>query len=216
MAGFELKDIAIEDIEDVLIKVEDSFNFRFVDDELLYIKTFGQLCIHIQNKLQLADTGGCTTQQAFYKLRSALGSNVTPSMLLKDVLPRPGRVSAVRVIEKQLGFKLHLLKPPQYVASGLVIGIMASAVLLLYDWKTGLAGMVYFSFALIIAHKTTKNLTVKTVGQLAQKIARESYTQARRNPFTYNANEVEKVLVDLFSTGLTIHPSKLIPTAAFR
>ncbi len=39
---FELKDISSEDIEDVLLKVEKSFGFKFRNDELTDVKTFGE------------------------------------------------------------------------------------------------------------------------------------------------------------------------------
>ncbi len=216
MVTLELKDIDIEDLEDVLIKVEDSFNFKFTDGEMADVTTFDELCEYISGKIVLDNTGGCTTQQAFYKLRSAIGKDVTPNTLLEDVLPLPGRLSAVRRIEKQLGFTLHLLRPPQYVTATLGIGLLACIGLAFFDWKTGLLGMLFCILGLFIAKKTGTELSVKTVGELAEKMTRESYLKSRRNGQTYNKKEVEKVLVDLFANQLNIPRSQLSSTATFQ
>jgi acyl carrier protein len=47
MTDYEIKNIDAEDIEDLLVKVETSFDIKFVGDELVQITTFGQLCDHI-------------------------------------------------------------------------------------------------------------------------------------------------------------------------
>jgi hypothetical protein len=72
MIDFELKNIDPDDISDLLIKVENSFNITFSDTELTHISMFGELCDHIANKIQLDHTDDCTSQQAFYKLRDAI------------------------------------------------------------------------------------------------------------------------------------------------
>ena len=69
MINYELKDIDPEDIEDLLVKIEQSFDIKFEGNELVHAKTFGQLCDHITNKIQLLNSADCTTQQAFYKLQ---------------------------------------------------------------------------------------------------------------------------------------------------
>ena len=68
----KISEVDIEEIEDLLLKVETSFDIRFADNELKGITTFGELCDIIENKIQLENSNDCTTQQAFYKLRDAL------------------------------------------------------------------------------------------------------------------------------------------------
>lgn len=43
MTEFKLNKVDPEDIEDILAKVESSFDIKFDDKELLHITTFGQL-----------------------------------------------------------------------------------------------------------------------------------------------------------------------------
>ena len=49
-------------------------------------------------------------------------------------------------------------------------------------------------------------LALQTVGQVAEKMAREHYVASRRNPETVNKNEIEKVLTDWFCGEFTISP----------
>lgn len=209
----QLKNINPEDIEDVLIKVEDSFGFRFSNNELAHIKTFGDLCLHVKGRIKLEDTGGCTPQQAFYKLRSALATlsvtGIATNTLLKDILPYQNRLKQVKKLEKELGFKLNVIGPPQYAVTTLAIGLLASLMLLVSSWQIAIPCVSFFVLGFIIAIKRGKELKVETVGQLAKKIALENYVNARRKPFTYNAKEIEKSLISLFTIELGLNPGQL-------
>ncbi|OSY88055.1 hypothetical protein WH52_08485 [Tenacibaculum holothuriorum] len=216
MKEFELKNTDPEDIEDILVKVEDSFDIKFADNELAHVQTFGEICDHIKNKIQLDHTDDCTTQQAFYKLRSSLISalqvdkeKITADSLLADLLPRQIRKSKIKQIEQDLGFKLSLLRPAHYVTGFLVLLLLTSLVGLAFVWQFALAGLGLSIGGLWLATKTGNELDLKTVGQLAKKMTRENYIKSRRNPKTYNDNEIEKVLTDWFSNDLVIDKSKL-------
>ncbi|MCP4883827.1 MAG: hypothetical protein GY908_08545, partial [Flavobacteriales bacterium] len=65
MTDYKLENIDIEDIELVLQKVEDTFEFRFVSNELINVTNFGELSDAIMNKITLEHKQSCTTQQAF-------------------------------------------------------------------------------------------------------------------------------------------------------
>ena len=73
---FELKNVDSEDLEDVLVMIEKSFDFKFETAELKDVETFGHLCDIITNKVQGNNIDDCTTQQAFYKLRDAIASSL--------------------------------------------------------------------------------------------------------------------------------------------
>ena len=77
LTTIELKNIDPEDVGDVLKKVEKSFGFKFGDTELKDVKTFGELCDIITYKVQGDSTNDCTTQQAFYKLKTAISVTTT-------------------------------------------------------------------------------------------------------------------------------------------
>ena len=222
MIDHELKNIDPEDIEDLLVKVETSFDIKFVGDELVHITTFGQLCDHITNKIQLDNSDDCTSQQAFYKLRDAISSTlqidnktISTNFPLADLLPRQSRRSSTKKMEKQLGFKLNILRPPHWVTGTLAILLLASLVGLFINWQIGLLGLAVSIVGLWFANKIGNVLDLQTVGQVAEKITRENYLKSRRNSKTLNKNEIEKVLTDWFSDDLDLDKSKLTREAKF-
>lgn len=107
MIDFELKNIDPDDISDLLIKVENSFNITFSDTELTHISMFGELCDHIANKIQLDHADDCTSQQAFYKLRDAISlilqidkKTISTNHTLADFLPRKNRRLLTQKLEE--------------------------------------------------------------------------------------------------------------------
>lgn len=216
MKDIQLKNIAPEDIEDLLVKVQDSFDIKFTDNELASVYTFGEMCDYIKGKIQLDHTDDCTTQQAFYKLRTSITTSLqldrdglTTDTLLAEILPRRTRRMRTKKIEDELGFKLSLLRPPHFLTGILVLLLLASFISVFFIWQFGLAGLGISIGGLWLAGKTANELDLKTVGQLAEKMTRENYLKSRRNPKSYNDNEVEKVLTDWFSNDLGIDKTKL-------
>lgn len=222
LTDYELKNIDPENIEDLLVKVETSFDIKFVDDELVHITTFGQLCDHIANKIQLDNSDDCTSQQAFYKLRDAISSTlqienktISTDFPLADFLPRQSRRSRIKKLEIHLGFNLNILRAPHWVMGTLAILLLASLVGIYFNWQIGLLGLVISIGGLWIATKVGNELDLQTVGQVAEKMTRENYLKSRRNPKTINKKEIEKVLIDWFSNDLDLNKSKLTRDAKF-
>ena len=216
MKEFELIHTDPEDIEDLLLKTEDSFDIKFTVNELAYVQTFGELCDHIKGKIQLDHTNDCTTQQAFYKLRSALSStlqikkeSLALDTLLSDVLPKQKRKTKIKRLEQKLGFELSILRPPHFVTNFLALLLLISLLGLIFNWQFGLSGLTIAIVGFWLSFKTANQLDLKTVGELVEKMTREHYLKSRRNPGTYNKNEIEKVLIDWFSYDLEIDKSKL-------
>jgi hypothetical protein len=223
MTDYELKDIDSEDIGDLLVKVESSFDIEFAANELVHITTFGQLCEHIANKIQLDNSDDCTSQQAFYKLREAISSTlqlnnktISTDLLLNKLLPRHSRRSRTKKLEEHLGFKLNILRPPHWVTGTFTIISFASLIGLYFNWQFGLLGLAFSIVGVWFANKIGNELDLQTVGQVAEKMTRENYLKSRRNPKTFNKNEIEKVLADWFSNYFDIEKSKLTRDAIFR
>lgn len=222
MTDYELKDIDSEDIGELLVKVETSFDIKFVGDELVHIMTFGQLCDHIANKIQLVNSDDCTSQQAFYKLRDTISSTlqidnktISTEFLLTDLLPRQSRRSRIKKLERHLGIKLNILRPPHWTTGTLLIILLASIIGLFFNWQFGLAGLAFSIAALRFVNEIGNELDLKTVGQVAEIMTRENYLKSRRNPNTFNKKEIEKVLTDWFSKELDLDKSKLTRDAKF-
>ena len=216
MKNFELRNIDPEEFEELLLKVEDSFGIKFNEQELALNQTFGELCDQIKNKIQLEKTDDCTTQQAYYKLRKSFvktlhisSDEINRNTPLKTQLPRPTRRKRTKEIEQELGFHLSLLRPSYFVTGLLAVLLFASFIAVFVNWPIGLTGLVISFLGLWIANRTANELEIKTVGQLATKMTREHYLRSRRNPKTYNENEIEKILIDWLNKDFGIKKSKL-------
>jgi hypothetical protein len=212
----KLKNIALEDISDVLAKIEKSFGFRFGKNELADTKTFGDLCDIISSRIDLELSDECTTQQVFYKIRQSLVNNqlleknaVTPYSELEGLFPKKGRKRNILQFEKELGFSLKILKPKNWITNTLLLVLLGSLVGLFINWKFGLIGITLSAICFWIANRFGKEFTVKTVGEVADKMARENYIKSRRNPKTVNRQEIVKKIKDLFSHDLDLDPSVL-------
>ena len=139
---FELRNVDSEDLEDVLVKIEKSFDFKFEETELKDVKTFGQLCDIITNKVQGNNIDDCTTQQAFYKLRNAIASiflvdkyNITPNTDLRLLFPKNLRRQKIRDLESNIGFEINILRPKHWISSTLALTIVTSFIGLFIFWE---------------------------------------------------------------------------------
>jgi hypothetical protein len=111
---------------------------------------------------------------------------------------RLGR-SQIKKLEAHLGFKLNIIRPPNWATGTLAIMILAATVGLFFYWQIGLAGLAFSIVGLWIANKFGNELDLETVGQVAEKMTSAHYLKSRRDMSTFNKNEIEKVLVNLFS-----------------
>ena len=219
MTDYELKNIAPEDIEDLILKVESSFDITFAKSEMAHIKTFGEMCDHITGKIQLDNLDDCTTQQAFYLLRNGVSkilhldkTSITIKTKLADILPRKGRKFLINLIEEELNIKLNLVRPPYWVTSILFLTSLAS---LFFSWKIGVWGFGISIVGFWLSEKLGNELDLQTIEEVVRKMARENYLKVRRNPKTVNKEEIEQLLVDLFANDLDLDKSKLTREKTF-
>jgi hypothetical protein len=221
-AVVELRNIDPDDISGVLVKVEKSFGIKFGSTELIDVSTFGDLCDIIINKVGGNDISDCTTQQAFYKLRSAISAtlqidktNITPDSGLAELFQRPHRRQNVAAVENELGFKIKVLHPKDWIRETFVLTHVISIIVLFAVWKIGLAGLLFSIIGQGLANKFGKEMDLQTLGELAKKISRENYLRARRNSSSINKNEITAKVQLLFSTDLSLAESFLRREASF-
>jgi hypothetical protein len=200
------------DVDEVLFKIEKSFNIKLDNESLKNVTTFGQLYDVILDKIKLKHSDTCTTQQAFYKLRSAIAivikadkCDITPHCKLSRFLPKQTRIQTIKEIEQEIGFKMNLLQPRKWVIDLFgVIGFI-SFYLLFQNWIIGSLGLLASILGIKLAGKFGKEMRLKTVGDLANKISRESYLKARRDN-TVNRNEIEQKVRELFQNDTKLDP----------
>ncbi|NHA06725.1 YtxH domain-containing protein [Mucilaginibacter sp. HC2] len=220
--AFNLNNVDPEEIGDVLVKIERSFNIRLDDTSCKDVKTFGKLCDIVVEKVKQTNNDSCTTQQAFYKIRNAINSTISPpkelikpQTKLADIFPRDTRLQVIAEIEREMGFKINLLQPKQGIVGTFLFVLLASAVGFFYQPVMALIGAIVAITGLMLAGKFGKELKVKTLGDLAEKVAREHYIKCRKDASTVNRNEISQKVKELFTADLYLEPSVLTRDAKF-
>lgn len=222
MIEYDLSNIDSEDLDYLLLKVEASFGIKFLDDELVDIITFGQLCDHIVGKMKIKDMSDCTSQQAFYKLREALSrtlfvedKTILPRLRLADIFSRKSRRTDIKKLEEHLDFKLNILRPSNWLIITLTILFLSSVIGFFIVPQIGLLTILLSLLGIRLAYKFANELDVETIADLSTRMTRENYLKSRRNPSTFNKSEIEKILTEWFSNYFDIDKSKLTREASF-
>lgn len=213
---FELKNADSEDIEDLIVRIEKSFNIRFEDMELAHVKNFGELTDAIIAKINLENVEDCTSQQAFYKLRQAIQqvfglekSKIVPEITWKELLKDRNRRKTVKRFTEQLGLKLSILGPPGWLVLILVAGLIGSLVLFAFSWKLALGGLFASFTSLILAFEFGTVINCKDLQELTRQMVRNHYLKSRRNPNSINRSELEELIRDIFADGFDMDKPKL-------
>ena len=222
MEILKLEHIDAENVEDLLEVLEKSFNIKFVGNELAGIRNLGEFCDHISNKLQLESSNDCTSQQAFYKLRNSISvkleidrKEITRQRNLQEIFPKKERKSNIKILEKALGFKLKILTPPAWIMFSLIAIFLLSFICFIFNWKIAVSGLSFSLVGFWLADLMANDLELENVEELVKKMVRNNYLQSRRDQGTFNKNEIEKVLMDLFSNELGFEKNELTRDTKF-
>lgn len=207
------------DAHHVMTKIESSFNIRLDHEVLQEATTVRKLSDAIANKISYENSDACSTQHAFYLLRNAIANStgidkcsITPQTKLAKLFPRANRINAIQQIEEDLGFEVDLLQAKQWVIVLFSIVLIVSVTTLFYNWLAGAAGILASVAGLKLAGKFGKEMQLKTVGELANKLSRETKMKAKRDN-SVNRNEIEQKVIELFSNDLNLEPAVLRRTA---
>lgn len=203
--NIKISDIDVEDFEDTLLKIEKSFGVKFADNSMKDAKTFGDICDCIESQINFINKDDCTTQQAFYKVRKAIGltqafnvKSIVPQTKLEDIFPRSNRRQNVKQFQQALGFSVDILSMKTWLGWTIVFGFIFSLILFFFSWQLAVSGLTFFTLFTWIVSKFSKELDIETVGQLTEKIARENYSLVRRQSETVNRKEIIKTIQDIF------------------
>jgi hypothetical protein len=206
---FNLNNVDPKNIDGVIKKIQTSFDIKLGNDDLQEAKTFDKLCDTVVEKVKHKNSDSCTTQQAFYKLRNAINNNVDadkelikPQTRLCDIFPRDTRLQVIAEIEREMGFKMNLLRPKASIVFVFSAILVISIIAVFFNAEIGAAGIILSAAGLILAGKFGKEMQVKTLGDLAEKIAHEHYRSCKRNASTVNRNEIAGKVKELLVTEL--------------
>jgi hypothetical protein len=205
-----LQDCDLEDIEDIIPKIEKSYNLKFIREEFIGVKTFGDICKIVENHLDYQDQY-CTLQQGFYKVRLAISNaqnidqdSIKTNSKLEELFPRKTRIKDWKKVEKELGFRTPTLTMKNGLFLTLLAGFILSTLCFFLSWKIALGGLIGFGVLSKLLGLFSKELSLQTVGDLSRKISSENYSFVRRKKNSGNRQEVFTMIQELFTSELAI------------
>lgn len=216
MKIYKFDNTDLENIEDLILSIEKMYKINFQENELAGLANFDEFCEKIVAKINLENIDNCTTQQAFYKLRKSIvelgiaeKNELNTETKLKEIFPRRNRRKIVRSLEKNIGFELNLINPPQIISISLFILILVSIVFLFINLKFGILGIGIFVLGFKLANKFGKEIEMKSIRELVEKITAENYLNVRSDKNTINRKELKNVITDWFADNLGIEKKEL-------
>lgn len=222
MKQASLKEIDSLDIDFVCKAIEDSFKIRFAQNELSNVSNLGDLCDLTASKIEFENSETCTNQEAFYKIRNIFAetlkcdkNSINPKTQISEILPRKNRIKNVKLIEKKIGFKLNTLQPPTWIIGILVISLIIGIVYLFINTFIGIV-IIGIAYLLIqIANENGKELKTTNFRELTENAVLNNYAKSRKQIKTYNKNEVEKIVLGLFTNLLDFPKNELTRQTEF-
>jgi hypothetical protein len=211
----------IENLEDCIPSIEEMYKFKFEDGDIQNVKNFDEFCDLIISKIDFENIESCTSQQAFYKLRNSLieekiseKEKIKLETKLIEIFPRVNRINLVKKVENNIGFKLNLLCPPNFISYTLIILFVISFTSLFINFKLGISGIVISIFGFYLGNRFGKEIEIETIKELVEKITLENYLEVRTQHNTVNKSELKNVITNWFVENSGIEKEKLI-TATF-
>lgn len=105
------------DSVELVMEFEKAFDIRVPDATWERTYTVGDAYNVVWQYLEHKQTGKCTTQVMFYRLRKVFAEHfhldpktITPSTLMDDIVPKEGRRAAYASLQQHSGYKLYPLE----------------------------------------------------------------------------------------------------------
>lgn len=213
----KLSDNDPEDVCDCILEVFESFGRdNFPMDGQIEIATLGDLYEYVEKRLNGKHSPDCTTQQAFYKLRSAIAevlqidkNTITPSSSLAALFPSKNRWKKMREVQQLMGIKTKLVEMSNWLFTVFVVMFLGSIVLFFFSW---IYALITFGTLLLlqrIASIFNNKLCYPTLREASEYLMIFEYAAVRRNSDTVNLQEVQHVVNNVFIRKLAIEEKHL-------
>ncbi|GEC71212.1 hypothetical protein SAMN05443543_101266 [Flavobacterium flevense] len=216
MKIYKFDNADLENIEDLIPSIEKMYKINFQENELAELTNFDEFCEKIVAKINLENIDNCTTQQAFYKLRKSIvdigiaeKNEINTQTKLREIFPRKNRRKNVRSLEKNIGFELNLINPPQIISISLLVLILISIVFLFINLKFGILGIGISVISFKLANKFGKEIEMESIRELIEKMTTENYLNVRTKKNTINRKELKNVISNWFADNLGIEKNEL-------
>jgi len=198
------ENICHDDYPGILQKMEYSFGVHFNNRDLEGVSTFGSLCDIVTGKLVSGSVEDRTTQQAYYKICSAIAitqpidrASVTPDSRLEVFFPLAGRRRKIKAFQKALGVEFDLLTVRDSMEWAILFSAAATMIAPFFSWLLAVTCLASTIIIGLLAMTFGRKLKFGSVQQLSEEIAREHYSKASPHAATVDKNEVSVMLEQL-------------------
>ena len=110
---------------------------------------------------------------------------------------------------------MNILTSPAWIMFSLIAIFLLSFICFFFNWKIAVSGLAFSLVGFRLADLMANDLELENVEELVKKMVRNNYLQSRRDQGTFNKNEIEKVLMDLFSNELGFEKNELTRDTKF-
>lgn len=222
------------DSAELIHAIENSFEICIDNEEASGVRTVGELCELVIGKLEKQDSQKCLTSAAFYRVRSALTSelgierrSVKPSTLLAPLIPSRDRRQKWPLIARKMGLNLPKLRHSTWLQlSCYVVGIGVAMLPLVFgmvSWKfvpsvLALSLLGFAAAGLFLRFSPTLAIALPkermTVGDLSKDVVALNHAKLIEQVRGWNEREVWETICRLIMILTGIKRDKLTPEAA--
>lgn len=212
---FVFKGYQYEDLDYAIENFVNEYDLPLDPQKLAEVRNVAEMLDLIVSYFKQEKKEDCTSQQAFYKLRTILHkytneSDIKPSTRLEELFPKQNRIENINRVEEDLGFKLHILKMKDDIVTVLVVTFLVLFVLLFFTTLYAMVGGVIWLFAYKVAEDYRKEFKVEMVGELVKLMVEKNYFKSRRDPNTMNEKELREMIAKYFADCLGLEREEFL------
>jgi len=192
--------IDILELDDIIIRIENSFGFQFEDNEIDNNLTINEWSELIISKITAEKGQECTTQIAFHKIRKALiekfdveRNQISLKTELKEIFPIKNRIKKWKIFN-ELGLEGIDLQVHFSLFFTMLITIIS--FFFIFDSYKLYAIPLFFTmmFSSFLLMKYSNILPVKNIEELVLLIVKHNYLKMRENKGTVNYSEIKEII----------------------
>jgi hypothetical protein len=183
-----------EDVEDLLMRLEEAFEVRFVQSDADRIRTVGDLFEVLQIKMGTTSQRRqrCLSAVSFYRLRKAVadttGIKVRPQTAISDVIPAKSLASRIRALGDRTGLRLPRVPYASDQSLLFLVGIASCLAAFLFGVTatTGLVALLLGlgAFGVLRFAEFPRSMKQHDFGTLARETAFLNYGRLARETGT--------------------------------
>ncbi|AJH15473.1 hypothetical protein [Myroides profundi] len=213
---FVFKGYQYEDLDYAIENFVNEYNLSLDPQKLAEVRNVAEMLDLIVSYFKQEKKEDCTSQQAFYKLRTILHkytneSDIKPNTRLEELFPKQNRIENIKRVEEDLGFKLKVFKPKEYKVLMLWLFFFVLVIFAFFQqFLLVTLGIVVLYFLRGIIFENGEEFKVETVGELVKLMVEKNYFKSRRDPDTMNEQELREMIAKYFADCLGLEREEFL------